>query len=136
MQNNHASPPLGGHEETDAKARPLLLFGAILAAIILAVALLMWITFKYFANEQSLGAPPTPFALGRLLPPEPRLQPDPRVDLNRLRTQQQDAISSYGWVNPTDGVIRIPVDRAMDRLVEKGLTVQTEAEQKKEEQKK
>ena len=136
MHNSHASPPSGGHEESDAKARPLLLFGAILAAIILAVALLMWITFKFFANEQSLGAPPVPFALGRLLPPEPRLQPDPRIDLNRLRKQEQDTISSYGWVNPPDGVIRIPVDRAMDRLIEKGLPVQTEDEKKKEDQKK
>jgi hypothetical protein len=136
MQNNHASLHSSGHEKTDAQARPLLLFGAILAAIILAVALLMWITFRFFAMEQSLGAPPTPFALGRLLPPEPRLQPDPRIDLNRLRKQEQDAISGYGWVNPTDGVIRIPVDRAMDRLIEKGLPVQTEEEQKKKEQKK
>ncbi len=135
MQNNHASPPSGGYEKSDAKARPLLVYGAILAAIIIAVALLMAATFKFFAQEQSLGAPPTPFALGRLLPPEPRLQPDPRIDLNRLRKQEEDAISSYGWVNPTDGVIRIPVDRAMDRLIEKGLPVQTEGD-KKEDQKK
>ena len=136
MQNNHAAPPPDGHELTDATARPLLTYGAILAAILIAVALLMWATFRLFAVEQSLGAPPAPFALGRLLPPEPRLQPDPRIDLRRLRKQEEDAISNYGWVNPTDGVIRIPVDRAMDRLIEKGLPVQTEDEKKKEEQKK
>ena len=136
MQNNHASPPPGGYEKSDATARPLLIYGAILAAIIIAVALLMWATFRIFAVEQSLGSPPVPFALGRLLPPEPRLQPDPRIDLKRLRKQEEDSISGYGWVNPTDGVIRIPVDRAMDRLIEKGLPVQTEEEQKKMEQKK
>jgi hypothetical protein len=136
MQNNHATPLLGGHEKTDATARPLLTYGAILSAIIIAVALLMWATFRAFAVEQSLGAPPTPFAQGRLLPPEPRLQPDPRIDLNRLRKQEETSISGYGWVNPTDGVIRIPVDRAMDRLIEKGLPVQEEDEKKKEEQKK
>lgn len=136
MQNNHAAPSPGGYEKSDATARPLLTYGAILSVIIIAVALLMWATFRIFAVEQSLGSPATPFALGRLLPPEPRLQPDPRIDLNRLRKQEDAAVSSYGWVNPTDGVIRIPVDRAMDRLIEKGLPVQTEEQQKKEEQKK
>lgn len=136
MHNNHAAPLSGGHEQTDATARPLLAFGAVLAAVIIVVALLMWGTFRYFAKEQSLGAPPVAYPLGRLLPPEPRLQPDPRLDLNRLRRQEQDAISSYGWVNPAEGVIRIPVDRAMDRLIEKGLPVQTEDEKKKEDSKK
>ena len=136
MQNNQATPPPVGYEKSDAKARPLLTYGAILASIIIAVALLMWATFRIFAVEQSLGSPPVPFAQGRLLPPEPRLQPDPRVDLRRLRQQEQDAVSGYGWVNPTEGVVRIPVDRAMDRLIEKGLPVQTEDEKKKEDQKK
>src|ERR1035437_3703723 len=103
MQNNHASPPLGGYEKSDAKARPLLVYGAILAAIIIAVALLVAATFKFFAKAQSLGAPPASFALGRRLPPEPRLQPDPRIDLHRLRKQEEEAISGYGWGNPTDG---------------------------------
>ncbi len=127
MPNKHASsaPAGGGYEKTDATARPLLGFGAGLAAIIVLVAILMAAAFKYFGNVQSLGPPPAPFATGRVLPPEPRLQPDPRVDLERLRQREEEFTTSYGWVNPNTGQIRIPVDRAMDRLIEKGLPVAT-----------
>ena len=35
----------------------------------------------------------------------------------RLRAQQQELLSSYGWVDRAKGTLHIPVARAMDLVV-------------------
>ena len=41
-----------------------------------------------------------------------------RQKLIELRAAEQEELQSYGWVNRTDGVVRIPIDRAMQLLAE------------------
>jgi len=53
--------------------------------------------------------------------PEPRLQIKSGVDLNTLRAEEERELSSYGWVNRSAGVVRIPIDRAMDLIMQRGL---------------
>jgi len=119
-----------GYEKRDANARALLIFAAGLIAILVLILVLMAVMFRYFSVAQSLGPPASPFSAERVLPPQPRLQADPREDLQRLRAAENANLNSYGWVNPSAGVVKMPVDRAMDRLIEKGLPVQTEAVEK------
>jgi hypothetical protein len=57
----------------------------------------------------------------RRLPPEPRLQTDPRDDMANLRRSEDDVLDSYGWVDRNAGVVRIPIERAMTLVVERGL---------------
>jgi hypothetical protein len=37
--------------------------------------------------------------------------------------KQEDELNSYGWVDQSAGVAHIPIDRAMDLIVEHGLPV-------------
>ncbi|MBI2816898.1 MAG: hypothetical protein HYX72_08150 [Acidobacteria bacterium] len=120
-----------GYEKRDANARALLIFAAGLIAILALILILMVVMFRYFSVAQSLGPPASPFAAERVLPPPPRLQADPREDLQRLREQENANLNSYGWVNPSAGIVKMPIDRAMDRLIQKGLPVQAEAAEKK-----
>ncbi len=55
------------------------------------------------------------------LPPEPRLQTNPREDLADLRRAEERVLDSYGWVDKDAGVVRIPIDDAMRLTVERGL---------------
>ena len=55
--------------------------------------------------------------------PNPRLEDDERTQLNRFLTKQYDTLYSYGWVDEKAGIARIPIDRAMDLLVQRGLPV-------------
>jgi hypothetical protein len=119
MATNPAVGP--GYETRDASIRGLVIFGAGLFATLALVALLALAVFRYFARSQSLGPPASPFADVRTLPPQPRLQVDPRADLQRLRQREDSILNSYGWVDPRAGIIRIPIDRAIDRLLDKGL---------------
>ena len=43
-------------------------------------------------------------------------QPD--VELDNLKTQQQGKLASYAWVNEKQKVVAIPIDRAMDLVLD------------------
>jgi hypothetical protein len=127
------NPPAGpGYETRDASIRGLAIFGAGLFGTLLLVFLAAVVAFRYFARSQSLGPPASPFADVRALPPQPRLQVEPRQDLQSLRQREDAILGSYGWVDPRAGIVRIPIDQAIDRLLEKGLPVdERKAEKRK-----
>ena len=51
--------------------------------------------------------------------PAPRLQVHPAEDLAALQAREEKQLTSYGWVDREKEVVRIPIDRAMDLLVER-----------------
>ena len=53
----------------------------------------------------------------------PRLQIAPAEDLKLLRTREELELSTYGWINKTADVVRIPIDRAMDLALQRGFPV-------------
>jgi hypothetical protein len=55
--------------------------------------------------------------------PAPQLETDERTQLNEVRLREEDILSTYGYVEQNAGIIRIPIDRAMDLLVQQGLPV-------------
>ena len=64
-------------------------------------------------------------ARGRPNFPDPKLQLTEAKDLAALRLAENKELESYGWVNQTAGVVRIPIQRAMEILVQRGLPVRT-----------
>lgn len=54
-------------------------------------------------------------------PPAPHLQIDPHVDLTALRAAKDAQLSHYGWIDQSGGVVRLPIDRAMQLTAERGL---------------
>ena len=65
---------------------------------------------------------------GRRVPPEPRLQTNPREDLRELRAQRRRAAHQYGWVDRNAGIVRIPIDEAMKLTLERGLPARQRAD--------
>jgi len=55
----------------------------------------------------------------------PRLQISSAEELKAFRTKEEAELNSYGWINRTAGMVRIPVARAMDLLLERGLPART-----------
>ena len=53
------------------------------------------------------------------LPPEPRLEIHPQASLAALQAAQNERLTSYGWVDKPNGVVRIPIERAMALMVER-----------------
>jgi hypothetical protein len=115
-----ARPP--SYERTDASPRSLVYFTLIMAAILAATALsLVWL-FKHYQKVENPGsAVPAPFAGTRPLPPPPRIQPNPSADMQSYMQYQQNLLNSYGWIDRQNGIVRLPIDRAMELLLERGL---------------
>ncbi|MBZ5501213.1 MAG: hypothetical protein LAN59_03090 [Acidobacteriia bacterium] len=117
-----------GYERTDAHIGSLLQFAFWMAVVIAVVMVGMKWTFDYYARTQPLGAPASPLVAGRELPPSPRLQVQPRLELKDYCEAQQQDVNSYAWVDRSSGVVRVPVDRAMDLLLARGLAARPVSE--------
>ena len=55
--------------------------------------------------------------------PSPKLEEDERGQLNGIHLSEEKTLYSYGWVDEKAGIVRIPIERAMDLLVQRGLPV-------------
>jgi hypothetical protein len=53
--------------------------------------------------------------------PQPRLEQNERVEINNFRLQEEQTLNSYSWVDEKNGVVRIPIERAMQLLAQRGL---------------
>jgi hypothetical protein len=56
----------------------------------------------------------------------PHLQLAPPEDLGKFRAREEAGLNSYAWIDRTTGVVRIPVARAMELVLERGLPVRTQ----------
>lgn len=115
-----AHPPNGvGHELSDVHV-PSLVKGLIVLAVLVVVSVLLMAWMFRGLAARSGEQPPAPLmAPQRVLPPTPRLQVNPTTDLVEMRATQQQRLSTYGWVDRKAGVVRIPVDRAMELMAQR-----------------
>ncbi len=70
-----------------------------------------------------LDSPGNPKIYSGLL--QSKITPSPQVAsgeaLRDLRATEDAALTTYGWVDRQNGVVHIPIDRAMDLLLQRGL---------------
>lgn len=60
--------------------------------------------------------------------PSPQLEVDERTQLNQIRMKEEETLATYGWVDQKAGVVRIPIERAMDLIAQRGLPTRTQDE--------
>jgi hypothetical protein len=112
------------HEQGDVNARALTKFGLSMSFMILIFLVALWGMFEYLKNrEAELSLPMSASALvnAQKQPPEPRLQPHPARDMRKMRADEDVLLNQYAWLDPDKGIVRIPVDRAMDLIAQRGL---------------
>jgi hypothetical protein len=125
----HGGEPAAGHELRDISFRPIVTASIGLAVVIAVVFVAMRLLFSYYAmREAATSPPPNPLAaeLARGEPPLPRLQAAPIEDLRRLRQLEGALLERYSWVDREKGIVRLPIERAMELLAERGLTASPE----------
>jgi hypothetical protein len=59
--------------------------------------------------------------------PQPRLETNEPMEINDFRVQEEKTLHSYGWVDQQAGVVRIPIDRAMELVAQRGLPTRPQA---------
>lgn len=111
------------YEPSQADLRVVLGFLAALGLATAFVLVVLWGMFSYFRGLSARRGPlpsPVTYTSAPQIPP-PQLQPDPVADYNVYHLSDQEKLNSYGWVDQSAGIARIPIDRAMDLLVQRGL---------------
>ena len=116
-----------GHELSDLRPGHIALFGV---GILIATGFAVIITsllIHYRATQYTKREIPLPrLAKEREVTPQPRLEVNVPQGLREMRAGEERTLSSYGWVDKDAGVVRIPVDRAMEILANKELPVRPE----------
>src|SRR5713101_6222968 len=108
----------------DVDIRGVVLFGFGLAVGLIASLVAMWGLFRLLEKRQERVDKPLPPQVVvnlKRIPPEPRLEPDPLALRRELRAQEDALLNSYGWVDRTAGSVHIPIDRAMEIVLERGV---------------
>ena len=150
MTNDIHPGKTNGHtdyERQDIGVRPVYYFLAGLAAA-LVLSYFFVSGFYHFLEKRSQSdqTPVSPLVTNapadtRRLPPEyktdsegkdyekyleknfpvPQLETDERTELSKIRLREDEILSTYDYVDQNAGTVRIPIDRAMDLLVQRGL---------------
>lgn len=121
----------------------LIWFMVVIAITTIGCQLLMWVLLRAFQYQADASPVPTaPLAtavterqapVGRVYPdmhsigltngPQPRLLVDEPANLAELRKHEHAMLTTYGWVDQGAGVVRLPIDRAKELVLERGLPV-------------
>jgi hypothetical protein len=129
MADTHSAQPSADnpavhHETSDVNIRGIFGFAVGLVIVALVVHFVVWLMFVYFGAREARSTPrqfPLAAAQGQRVPPEPRLQTNPRQDLIDMRTGEDAILDTYSWVDKNQGVVRIPIEEAMKLTVQRGL---------------
>ena len=130
MAENSHFEETAGYERRDLSPRAIALFGVGLAVTLGVVTAAVTI-FQIYAGSRYAGRQPpqrppavTPEAT------EPRLQVGGATELRTMREAEERTLATYGWVDPQAGMVRIPIDRAMEILAQKGLPARQETKRR------
>ena len=107
------------HEKTDMNPVYVAYFAAGLVVVAVLVQLGLWWMFHQFEQAQARRESPPALVQAPAPAPEPRLQISPQEDLDQMLHQENEVLSTYGWIDRERGIARIPIDRAMQLFLEK-----------------
>jgi hypothetical protein len=123
MEENNQNRP--GFEQTDVNVIAVGKFaiGLVLVTIlVMGLIVAVFNVLKTLEGGEAVSVDPTKVF------PDPQLQKTPIPDLRAVRAAEDETLNSYGWVDQQKGVVRIPINQAMDLLVKKGLPVSPSAQ--------
>ncbi len=122
------------HEESDINIRAVVSATVVVAVVCLTTAALMAALFGFFARQaaardpklSALAMPATDMPKTTTADPTFGSAPDPKLLTNEpkflssTRDDWQKELQGYAWVDQQAGVVRIPIDRAKELLVQRG----------------
>jgi len=129
-----AQPPVAPTEADGVNYRGILWFVVILAVTVGVCQALMVGMFKVFEHQVRNADPGRPPMMSPSTSPQPGMSvdigaPGPVLltdesgNLKQFRKAEDEDMHSYGWIDKNAGIVRIPIDKAKDLLIERGIPV-------------
>lgn len=126
MDEKNSGHGTAGHEVTDAQIRPVFIFLIALCALIIVSLVGMTFLFNYLEKiEAARDVPPSALADPDSLPPAPRLDATSRGQLDQVVSSSAKKLEGYNWIDQEGQVVQIPIERAIDLVLERGLPVRS-----------
>jgi hypothetical protein len=127
----------GSFERRDIGVAGIIYFFAGLAAATLVIHFMLAGLYDFLDKREKAQQPAVnplitnvpadtrkiPFNYPEKAFPTPRLEQDERTQLNDIRLAEEQKLASYDWVDQKAGTVRIPIDRAMELVAQRGLPV-------------
>jgi hypothetical protein len=127
------------HEKSDVPIKPLFWFIAIFVIFAFVTHIVLYAMYRKFVKFERDNRGPEITAMQRpadLNVPrnQPLLQPFPRsdqkvetppfratpvTDLNDMRRTEEQVLTTYGWVDRQQGVVRMPIDVAKELALQR-----------------
>src|SRR5580704_11085079 len=117
--DHHAATNGAGHEKSEVSVRfivislSVLLVGTFLVAL-LVIGIFRFFSYTYQTQESAKQSQ-------QQIPPEPRIEVEPWQQLQDVHAREDHVLSSYAYVDKSQGTVRIPINQAIDELAKKGL---------------
>ena len=134
------TPPGAKYEHTDIDVNVGYKFALWLSVAMIISIAIVYGTFWFFegqARSTNEQAQKYPLAVRPAVkpgepqhlsaPPGPNLQTQPFRDVYELRAAENKKLTEYGWVDKDGGVTHIPVERAMEVMLQRGFTSRPDA---------
>ncbi len=114
-------------EPSDIRAGAVMLTGLALLVTLAIITGLLYLVFAYFSHLREVESPPpiASFSHGVYLPPSPRLQESPVLEMRDMRAYEDRILHGYNWVDKNHGTVSIPIDKAMEMVARQGIPPQT-----------
>lgn len=126
-----------GHEANDVEVGPIAAIGFLFFLVLGGSLFGLWFFLGAVTGtvqppaaalmplEAPVQRPGGVLPTATVAPLQARLQVRPQ-DHQRLQTQWEQRLQSYGWIDRDAGIVHIPIGRAIDLVVERGLPTREE----------
>src|ERR1051325_11315870 len=109
------------YERKDVDVVALFMVAFLLLLSCVTIFIVVALMMHYFkVHEPAVTAGQANIPVTRALEfPQPRLLIKPGASLAELRAAEDSDLNSYGWFDRKSGIARIPIERAMQLLLER-----------------
>lgn len=112
--------PSPAYERRDTAVRTVLLVTAGLAVFTVLIVLLSGGLLRLFEGQAERAERPAP-RWETAAPRAPLLQTDPGRQWTEVRAAQEARARRYRWIDPEAGTVQVPLDRALELVLDEGL---------------
>jgi hypothetical protein len=143
---NHDVGTHGSYERQDLSPRGVIYFFVGLAVALVIIYFIVFGIYRVLdsynkQNQATMSPMVAPRADTRAVAPadtqafpQPRLEESERTELREFIEDQDRMLATYNWIDKDKGIVQIPIDRAMDLIVQRGLPVRQQGQAKTEQE--
>ncbi len=121
----HSTPPSHSelnHETTDVNLTGITRIAMVSFLVIVGILVFVYFFEKGLAHFLTEDRPPPAMADKKpgvdRIPKTPLMVPDEPGTLRQLRTEEEQILNHYAWVDKSQGIVRVPISRALELVAQ------------------